>query len=113
MSAYDGDNSIEGRAKYARLRIIVRDQLGGTDDVITARGRLARKLSGPRHTSRRKRLRSELTYCKKQRNRMAYADWQARGLPIGSGVVEAACMTLVTQRLKRSGMSRREGKKRY
>ena len=36
--------------------------------------------------------------------RMRYADTQARHLPIGSGVVEAACKTLVTQRLKRSGM---------
>ena len=35
---------------------------------------------------------------------MRYADTQARHLPIGSGVVEATCKTLVTQRLKRSGM---------
>lgn len=110
MSAYYSDNSIEGRAEYARLRIILRDQFGGVDDVITALGRLARKLSGQGHKSRRKRLRSELTYFKNQRNRMAYADYQARGLPIGSGVVEAACKTLATQRLKRSGMSWREGK---
>jgi hypothetical protein len=41
---------------------------------------------------------------------MDYAAYQARGLPIGSGRVEAACKTLATQRLKRSGMSWRDGK---
>jgi len=40
---------------------------------------------------------------------MDYAAYQARGFPIGSGVVEAACKTLATQRLKRSGMSWRDG----
>jgi hypothetical protein len=35
---------------------------------------------------------------------MRYADLRAQNLPIGSGVVEAACKTLVSQRLKRSGM---------
>ena len=41
---------------------------------------------------------------------MDYAEYQLRGLPIGSGLVEAACRTLATQRLKRSGMSWRDGK---
>lgn len=40
---------------------------------------------------------------------MDYADDQVRALPIGSGVVEAACKTLVTQRWKRSGMRWRDG----
>jgi hypothetical protein len=34
------------------------------------------------------------------RHRMRYVDLQARNVPIGSGVVEAACKTLVSQRLK-------------
>ena len=35
---------------------------------------------------------------------MRYAETRACHLPIDSGVVEAACKTLVAQRLKRSGM---------
>jgi len=35
---------------------------------------------------------------------MGYAALTARGFPIGSGIVEAACKTLVAQRLKLSGM---------
>jgi hypothetical protein len=55
-------------------------------------------------------LNAELTYFTNQRERLDYAEYQARGLPIGSGMVEAACKTLATQRLKRSGMSWRDGK---
>jgi hypothetical protein len=110
LAAYYGDKSVEGRAEYERLRIILRDQLGGVDQVITELGGLIRKMGGKRLKRRRKLLGAELTYFKNQRERMTYADYQARGLPIGSGVVEAACKTLATQRLKRSGMSWREGK---
>ena len=35
---------------------------------------------------------------------MRYAYLARRNLPIGSGMVEAACKTVVAQRLKRSGM---------
>jgi hypothetical protein len=38
-------------------------------------------------------------------DRIDYAEAAAAGQPIGSGVQEAACKTLVTQRMKRSGMS--------
>jgi hypothetical protein len=110
MTAYYGEKSVEGRAEYGRLRILLRDQPGGVDSVIRELARLARKLGGQRRKARRKRLHNELTYFQNQRDRMAYAAYQARGLPIGSGVVEAACKTLATQRLKRSGMSWRDGK---
>jgi len=35
---------------------------------------------------------------------MQYASYRAEGLPIGTGVTEAACKTLVSERLKQSGM---------
>lgn len=43
-------------------------------------------------------------YYNRNRERMRYADFRSRGLPIGSGVVEAACKCVVNARLKRSGM---------
>lgn len=36
---------------------------------------------------------------------MLYAEAKSKNYPIGSGVVEASCKTLVGQRLKRAGMS--------
>ena len=39
---------------------------------------------------------------------MPYARLRAQYLPIGSGIVEAACKTLASQRLKRSGMRWRQ-----
>ncbi len=44
------------------------------------------------------------TYFTNQRHRMDYPAFVAEGLPIGSGVTEAACKTLVKQRLCASGM---------
>ena len=51
-----------------------------------------------------RRIAQVLGYFRGNRHRMRYADAKAKGLPIGSGIVEAACKTLVTERLKRSGM---------
>ncbi|MCP4448455.1 MAG: hypothetical protein GY811_24395 [Myxococcales bacterium] len=45
-----------------------------------------------------------LTYLRKHRHRMRYSAYRDEALPIGSGVIEAACKTLVTQRMKNSGM---------
>ena len=56
------------------------------------------------------KLKAEITYFENQRDRMDYVRYQALGSPIGSGIVEAACKTLATQRLKRSGTSWGDGK---
>lgn len=44
-------------------------------------------------------------YLRKRKPFMDYAAYRARGLPIGSGITEAACKTVFTQRLKQSGMT--------
>src|SRR5918996_2849721 len=53
---------------------------------------------------RRQAIHTALAYLREHRHRMPYAHLRAQNLPIGSGVVEAACKTVVSQRLKRSGM---------
>ncbi|MCY4543326.1 MAG: hypothetical protein OXB95_13195 [Rhodobacteraceae bacterium] len=45
-----------------------------------------------------------LGYFRKRRHRMRYHDLRQKKLAIGSGVVEAANKTLVTKRMKCSGM---------
>jgi hypothetical protein len=53
-------------------------------------------------------LEKAVTYFRNQQERMNYAQRVKDGLPIGSGVTEAACKTLVKMRLCRSGAKWRE-----
>ncbi|HVX59103.1 MAG TPA: hypothetical protein VHC19_00830 [Pirellulales bacterium] len=43
-------------------------------------------------------------YLRNRTKHMQYADFRRQGLPLGSGITEAACKTVFTQRLKLSGM---------
>lgn len=52
----------------------------------------------------RKEFQKAYDYLRDRTRHMQYADFRAQRLPIGSGVTEAACKTVFTQRLKLSGM---------
>jgi hypothetical protein len=110
MVAYKGKKSTIGRAEYEKLKVILKEQDEGAETVIEQLTSIERKLKGKKNKRRRELFHKELNYFKNQQDRMHYADYQRRGLPIGSGVIEASCKTLATQRLKRSGMSWRDGK---
>ena len=47
---------------------------------------------------------SAVGYFVENKERMRYADFIAQGFFIGSGVIEAGCKAIVTQRLKMAGM---------
>jgi hypothetical protein len=80
----------------------LKHQTGTVDNLIDEMEKFAakKKLSQPI----REDLASALTYFKNHRDMMDYATQIKQNLPIGSGVTEAACKTLVKQRLCCSGM---------
>lgn len=98
LAAAYGDGTTKTRHRYEELREILRDELGGVGRVIRALDHLRKQHPRSEH------LRRCAAYFRKHKHRMDYAGLKAAGLPIGSGLVEAACKTLVAQRLKLSGM---------
>lgn len=98
IAAAYGDGTRATRYRFEELRDALRDDHDGVERVIRAIDYLRKK------HPRRDAIRQCAAYFRKHRHRMQYASLVERGLPIGSGVVEAACKTLVAQRLKLSGM---------
>ena len=82
-----------------RLRALLEGKVGY---VIGVFRRLVRQksLTG----SRRKTLRSVITYFENNRQYMKYDEYLAAGYPIGSGVAEGACRHVVKDRMEQTGM---------
>ena len=70
--------------------------------------KLLKKPNGPfrvlHSAAANKEFRKVYRYLRDRTRHMRYAEFRAQGLPIGSGITEAACKTVFTQRLKLSGM---------
>lgn len=58
----------------------------------------------PRNQHENKDARREINYLMNNIEQMRYAQFREQGYFVGSGVIEAACKTLVGKRLKQSGM---------
>ena len=58
----------------------------------------------PRRGQRREAALTQIAYFESNTHKMRYAEYLARGLFIGSGVIEAGCKTVIGLRLKQSGM---------
>jgi hypothetical protein len=98
LAAAYGDGSRQTRTRFQELREVLLEDCDGVEQVIRSLVYLRSK------HPRNQRIREALGYFRKHRGRMRYFELQEMGMPIGSGAVEAACKTLVAQRMKQSGM---------
>lgn len=96
-----GESTVESKAHFERLKTLLKEAENGAQKIIRVLRYQCNKAKGYKQT----RLERELTYFTNQRQRMEYARYLRLNLPIASGVMEASCKTLVTQRFKRSGMA--------
>ena len=98
ISGEAGLKPAEVDARYNELRHVLRHHKYGVGKVIRALKEMIANDSSNASACR------TLKFFQTNKKRMNYAIVAERGRMIGSGLVEAACKTLVAQRLKRSGM---------
>lgn len=96
-----GEGNQEGKVVFEECRTWLRECDDGVERVIRALKYRRRKVGG----NKRKTVEREINYLKKRKKRMRYKECLEASLPIGSGVIEATCKTLASERMKRSGMS--------
>jgi hypothetical protein len=88
---------------FKRMRHWLRHRKHGVTHVLRSATQYW-NLANDRDTVRDKLFWEGYDYLRKYARRMAYSHYRRQGKPIGSGVTEAACKTVFTQRLKQSGM---------
>jgi hypothetical protein len=84
----------------ARWRLDLLNRNAAPDDIVTTLTQSGRRYVrvGPQRP-----VHEAITYIENHRELLGYPGARRRGLPIGSGNVEATCKTLFTVRMKRSG----------
>ena len=97
-----GKQSDAGKKWYDKYREKLLNEDGAPQTILRSVNYYMK--TNPLSKSARETARHERTFFQRNQHRMTYADFRRRGLPIGSGVVEAACKSIVKSRLCRSGM---------
>lgn len=92
-------NSSEAEDWFKKYRSILKNDPNGSAETIRA-ARYRRSI-----TKKDTEIEKEIKYLQQNQPRMKYYEYKQKNLPIGSGVVEAACKNLIGARLKKSGMS--------
>jgi len=91
----------EASAWAAKMRKVLKEKTNGVSRVLHSVGAL-RQRRGLKGSE--KDYRQAVNYLRRFARYMNYREYRRVGLPIGSGVTEAACKTIVNYRFKQSGM---------
>ena len=100
-----GADNREGKAWAAKMRKLLKKPSGARRVLYSAAALKSRR---GLVKSRAKNFRLAYNYLRDRLAHLNYAEFKRCGLPIGSGVTEAGCKILFTQRLKQSGMTWKE-----
>lgn len=103
-AAFPGDKAQREQWHSDRCHDLKHKQGAASRILKEMQGLSQRRLSEPI----REKLEAAITYFVNHKHQMKYAKYRAANYPIGSGVTEAACKTLVKQRLCQSGMRWKE-----
>lgn len=91
-------DSSDAKTWYKKQQALLKEDPDGAAKVIRAvRYRRSKTKENPE-------IEAELKYLQRNRKKMNYFELRQNNLPIGSGVVEAACKNLIGARMKKSGM---------
>jgi hypothetical protein len=91
----------EASAWAAKMRKTLKEKTNGVSRVLHSVGALRQRRG---LTGTEKDYRQAVNYLRRFARYMDYREYRRVGLPIGSGVTEAACKTIVNYRFKQSGM---------
>jgi len=94
-----GEKTDTAKTRWEQWAKMLKEQPDGLEIVLREAGQAL-----PRRGHRREAALKQIAYFESNTNRMRYAEYQARGLFIGSGVIEAGCKTVIGARCKQSGM---------
>jgi hypothetical protein len=98
--------SADGKIFQEKYRTILRDEKDGAEQVLKT---MKKDISKIKNAQKIEQAQSAITYIENHKHKMDYAEYKKLGYPIGSGVTEAACKTLIKQRLSQSGMKWTKG----
>lgn len=91
------------KAWARRMRRVLKQEPNAIHRILHSAAALRHRY-GTKNKTQAAAFETACSYLRRRSHRMRYDAFRSIGLPIGSGVTEAACKTLFTQRVKLSGM---------